>query len=80
MKLDAKAFGLAMGILWALGVFVLGLLAMNGYAAPFVDLFGTAYLGFDATVQGSLIGAIWGFFDGLIGGWVFAWLYNKLAA
>jgi len=29
---------------------------------------------------GSLIGLVWGFVDGLIGGAIFAWLYNLLAA
>jgi membrane associated rhomboid family serine protease len=29
---------------------------------------------------GSLIGLAWGLLDGLIGGAIFAWLYNRLAA
>jgi hypothetical protein len=28
---------------------------------------------------GSLIGLVWGFVDGLVCGFVFSWLYNKLA-
>ncbi len=28
---------------------------------------------------GAVIGAVWGFIDGAIGGFVFAWLYNKLS-
>ena len=79
MQLNVKAFSLACGILWAAGTFVLGILAMNGYAQAFVTLIGSGYLGFDATIQGALIGAVWGFVDAFIGGWIFAWLYNKLA-
>jgi len=29
--------------------------------------------------MGSVVGLIWAFFDGLIGGVIFAWLYNILA-
>lgn len=78
MQLNVKAFALACGILWAVATFVLGVLAMNGYAQAFVTLIGSGYLGFNATIQGALIGAVWGFVDAFIGGWAFAWLYNKL--
>jgi len=29
--------------------------------------------------MGSLIGLVWGFFDRLVGGMIFAWLYDLLA-
>jgi len=29
--------------------------------------------------MGSLIGLVWGFVDRLVGGMIFAWLYNVLA-
>jgi len=32
-----------------------------------------------ATFFGAIIGAIWGFIDGLLGGVVIAWVYNKVA-
>ena len=79
-KLDSKAFGLAFGILWAAGVVFMGLTAMFcSWAQPFVDMLSPLYVGYSATVAGVLIGAIWGFLDGFIGGAVLAWLYNKLA-
>jgi hypothetical protein len=31
-----------------------------------------------AWIAGGLIGLIWGFFHGLIGGALFAWFYNRL--
>lgn len=77
-KLDVKALGLAFGIMWGLGIFLLGLAAMLfGWGNEWVSLFSSGYLGFDATFPGSLIGGIWGFIDGLIGGIVLAWLYNR---
>ena len=80
-KLDAKACGLACGILWGGTVLFMGLTAMVcSWAKPFVGWLSTImYLGYDVTIVGSLIGTVWGFVDGFIGGFLFAWLYNKLA-
>lgn len=78
-KLDPKAFGLACGILWGLGCLFMGLVAMIcPWAEPFVDVLGVMYLGYSATVSGSLIGTVWGFFDAGIGGLLLIWLYNRL--
>ncbi len=38
------------------------------------------YLGYSVSAIGSIIGAIWGFFDCGIGCAIFAALYNKFAA
>ena len=80
-KLDAKAFGLTLGILWAVGVFFMSLIAMisTGYLHNIVDFFTTVYLGYDLSFLGVIAGVLWGFFDGAIGGFVIAWLYNKLS-
>lgn len=76
--LNAKAMGLALGILWAAGVLVATLVAMsNGYGAEFIESLGKVYLGLDLTLGGAIVGAIWGFVDAFIGGYVLAWLYNK---
>ncbi len=81
VELKPVPFGLAAGILWGLAVMVTGLLAAwFGYGKMFVDVVGSFYIGYQPTVPGSIIGCIWGFFDGLIGGFVFALLYNFLAA
>jgi hypothetical protein len=37
------------------------------------------YRGYSITPLGSVVGLIWGFVDGLIGGAIFAWLYNIIA-
>lgn len=79
LKLDIKAFGLAGGILWSAGVFIMGLSAMGcGYCGKFVVWLGNFYVGYSATILGSVIGVIWAFFDAAIGCAIFAWLYNKL--
>jgi len=79
-KLDVKAFGLACGIIWAAGVIILGIMNMlTGWAAGWVELMSTAYIGYQPTFIGSIIGGAWGFVDAGIGGLLLAWLYNKFA-
>lgn len=80
MKLDIKAFGLAFGILWGLAMFIgTWWIIMSSGVQEGVPLMGKFYLGYRITPLGSVVGLIWGFFDGLISGVIFAWLYNRLA-
>ena len=79
-KLNVKAFGLASGILWSACTLFCGIsAALWGYGAAWVKLFGSFYIGYQATLGGAVIGAVWGFFDGLIGAMALAWLYNKFS-
>ena len=79
-KLDVRALGLSCGILWALGMLIMGILNMAfNWGDAFVALMSSLYIGFKPTVSGIIIGAVWGFVDAGIGGVVIAWLYNKLA-
>ena len=77
MKLEIKAFALACGIIWGLGLFVLTwwIMAFEG-ATGEPTLIGRCYLGYSISPVGSLIGLVWGLVDGLVGGAVFACLYN----
>jgi hypothetical protein len=79
MKLNVKAFALTAAILCGLGLFLLTwwLFAIVG-AAGAKTIIGDIYLGYSVSPLGSLIGLAWGFADGLIGGAIFAWLYNLL--
>ncbi len=80
MKIDAKAFGLACGLLWTVAVAFLALVAAKlNYATEFVDLLGTIYKGYGPSVSGALAGIVWAFVDAFVGGWLLAALYNKLA-
>jgi len=77
LKLHPQAFALTAGVIWALGVLLVGLgAAYTGYALPMVELIASAYLGYEASLSGAVIGGIWGFFDAFIGCWIFAWAYN----
>ena len=80
MKLNIKSFALACGIVWGLGLFFLTwwVIAFDG-ATGQPTLIGKLYRGYTISPIGSVIGLVYGFFDALIGGAIFAWLYNKLA-
>ncbi len=82
MKLNVLAFALASGLLWGISVFLLTwyLIFMEGAAPDDKLLIGRFYLGYRVTPIGSLIGLAWALPDGFIGGVIFAWLYNTIAA
>jgi hypothetical protein len=79
MKLNIRAFALTCGILWGLGIFffTLWIILFDGSTGE-VTIIGRIYRGYNISIVGSLFGLLWGFFDGLVGGAIFAWLYNLL--
>lgn len=81
MKLDVSAFAITCSLILGLGLFFITwwVIAFEG-ASPDPTLIGTIYRGYSFSPMGSVIGLIWGLADGLIGGAIFAWLYNRLAA
>ncbi|HUU50356.1 MAG TPA: bacteriophage holin [Nitrospinota bacterium] len=81
MKLNIKAFGLACGIIWGLGLFSLTwwIMAFSG-ATGETTLIGRLYIGYRISPVGSIIGLVWASLDGLIGGLIFAWLYNLITS
>jgi hypothetical protein len=80
MKLNTKAFALTSGIIWGLGLFFLTwwMIAFGG-ATGEKTMIGKIYIGYSISAAGSLIGLVWGFADALVGGAIFAWLYNLIA-
>ena len=79
MKLNIKAFALTCGVVWGVGLFLLTwwIIAFGG-ATGESTLIGRVYLGYRISPVGSVIGLFWAFADGLIGGAIFAWLYNLI--
>ena len=79
MKLNVKAFALAGGILWGASLFILTWLGILGYGSEHAAALAKSYyIGYSVSPIGSLIGAVYGFFDAGIGCTLFALLYNKL--
>ena len=75
-RVDGKALGRAVGLLWAGAVVVLGITARLGWGDEWRDLLSDVYLGYDSTPSGITIGAVWAFVDGFVGAYLLAWLYN----
>ena len=81
MKRNVKAFGSACGILRGLEMFLFTWRVMLfEEAAHEVNPMGMGCRGYSICASGSLNGRVWGFFDGLIGRPVFAWLYTTGSA
>ena len=76
MKCSPNALGVALGVLWALYVFCIGIAAMYGWGVALVAALASLYIGYAASVGGAVIGAIWAFVDGYIAGIVIAYVYN----
>lgn len=81
IKLNIKTFALACGILWSVGLFLLTwwIMAFDGETGE-RTLIGLVYRGYRISPAGSVFGLFWGFADGVVGGAIFAWLYNLLTA
>ncbi len=81
MQLSIRAFAFTCGLFFAGTVAVVGgvALAFPGYGQPVLDLFASLYPGYaaDGTVADWLVGIGLALLDGMIGGSVFAWLYNR---
>lgn len=79
MRLDLRAFALTAGVMWGFGLCALTwwVIMFDGVTGE-PTIIGRLYRGYTISPAGSLIGLAWGFADGLIGGAVFAWLYNSL--
>lgn len=81
MRIQPFALGVALGVVWGVSVFITTWVSyFTGYAKLFLDVMaGSIYPGYSVTPAGSFLGLIFGFVDGLIGGAVLGWIYNRAA-
>ena len=83
MRLHLCAFSITCGIFWSLAILAVALANMMwpGYGNAFLDLVASIYPGYQhAPALGSVVtGTLYGLVDGLVGGAIFAWLYNLVA-
>ncbi len=76
-KLCPWALAFALGITWAIGIFIMGIVAWQwGWGNDMVRVISSIYHGFEPTFWGSVLGAIWAFVDWFIGGLIIGWVYN----
>jgi hypothetical protein len=82
MKFNVKALAIACAILWGGCVFLTGLanLIWSGYAQRFLEVLASFYPGYHATrsIGEVVIVTLYAIVDGLCGGAIFGWLYNRL--
>jgi hypothetical protein len=79
-KLNVKAFGLACGVLWGGGMFLVGLIdTISTWGDAWGQVMSSIYLGYTPTILGSIICGIWGFLNAGLLGLLLAWLYNKFS-
>ncbi len=78
-KFNILNFGLSVGISFAVYLFAIAMLAWQfHWGTDLVEITGTWYKGYAPTPLGGLIGILWGFADGFIGGVFVSWIYNML--
>ena len=81
MKLNAKAFSLAAGLVWGLVVFLVTnfSLLFHGQGQTLSKL-EQIYPFYTISFVGSIVGFLWGFVSMALLGLLFVWLYNMLLA
>ena len=80
MKINTKALALSVGIVCGLTVFLLTVwFLIMGYNGNLVTQLGSVYLGYSVSWIGAFVGLFYGFVDGLIGGALLGFFYNKFA-
>ena len=80
-RLNAVKFGLAGGIVTGLCVLLTTIYALvTGQGLVWIVLLNSIYgfLGYDVSILGAILGAVYSFVDGFILTWMFALIYNKL--
>ena len=80
MKLSIRAIGVTMGLLWAGCMLLVGVINMAApaYGNDFLQMMSSVYPGYHAshTWLSVLVGTVYGFVEGVIGGMLFAWIYD----
>jgi hypothetical protein len=80
--ISVRGLALTVGILWAAGVFLVGVgnLVWPSYGVAFLEIPRSIYPGYSsmAGFLGVIVGSLYALLDGVILGAVFAWLYNAL--
>ena len=77
VRLSVLGLGISLGIVWAVAMLITGIGATYfDYGNQFVEMFGSIYMGYEASLVGSLIGCAWGFVDAFVGGVIIALVYN----
>ena len=83
LYLNAKVFGLALGLLCGLTIFIAtNWLVIKGGkpVGPHLQLLSQYFIGYRVSFLGSFVGFAYGFAVGTLGGALIGWIYNRVAA
>lgn len=78
-RCSPNALGIAVGLLWSFYIFFCGIVAIFGWGLELVKVMSSLYIGYEASILGAFIGALWAFADGYIAGLIVGWIYNRIA-
>jgi len=82
MRVSIKAISLTCALLWGGCMLLVGLinLADASYGSQFLHMMSSVYPGADTarTLGPVVLGTVYGFVDGAIGGCLFGWIYKLL--
>ncbi len=78
-KCQPLALGIAIGVLSAIYIGCLAIMAMFNWGTELIAPIASFYIGYEASILGAIIGAVWAFVDGFVAGVVIAWIYNAVA-
>ena len=83
LRLNAKALGLVLGVLFGLAIFIATnwlVLKSGKPVGPHLRLLNQYFIGYRVSFLGSIIGFGYGFAVGTLSGALIGWIYNKIAA
>jgi hypothetical protein len=75
-NLSFRGVAVGLGATWALFLLMIGLLSIYGWGRDIVHLLSSLYCGYAPTFKGALLGALWGFIDGALFGFLFVFFHN----
>ncbi len=88
LRLNAKVMGLIFGLLMGLAIFIATnwLVIKGGHVTesgeyvigPHLQLLGQYFIGYSVSFMGSIVGFIYGFAIGTLGGSLVGWIYNRI--
>lgn len=78
-RLNVRGLAVGLGVAWSMCMLFSGWVAIFGWCRKFVEVMASVYIGFKPTFIGGIIGGLWGFIDGMIGGAIIAFVYNLIA-
>lgn len=76
MLLNVKMLARAIGMTWAAGIILLGIVGWFGYGEELVAALSSIYVGYDVSFMWIIIGGAWALFDWMIAGALIAYFYN----